>query len=172
MNGKLMDRNYKIIAENIGHTIDKVSGDNLILFPIERARARGSWYLLGVYISLLEGYGWAVQCRVHESVPLILQFVLAALCTAFQQTFNALLVDIFPANPSTAAASSNVTRCVLSAVAVAVMQPLVDRMGRGWFFTLLVFVSGGGGLGANWALYTRGMQWQPRRLSNVEEEKI
>ena len=105
-------------------------------------------------------------------MPLILQFVLAGLCTCFQQTFNALLVDIFAASPSTAAASSNITRCALSAVAVAVLQPLVDVMGRGWFFTVLAILSGGGGLVINWAINSQGMQWRRLRMSaerNVSE---
>lgn len=165
VNGRLMDWNYKTTAKKIGHTIDKVSGDDLNQFPIERARARGSWWLLVLYMLALAGYGWSVVAHAHESVPLILQFVLAALCTSFQQTFNALLVDIFPMSPSTAAASSNITRCALSAIGIAVLQPLVDVMGRGWFFTLLAFLSGGGGLLTNWAINTRGMQWRQQRLA-------
>ncbi|KAI4267961.1 MAG: hypothetical protein L6R38_008014 [Xanthoria sp. 2 TBL-2021] len=163
-NGKLMDRNYKMTARRIGHTVDKVSGDDLNHFPIEKARARGSWYILAVYLCALSGYGWAINFHAHVSIPLILQFVLAAICTAFQQTFNALLVDIFPASPSTAAASGNITRCALSAVAVAGLQPMVDRMGRGWYFTLLSLVSGGGGIFTNWFITTRGMTWRHQRL--------
>ena len=164
-NGRLMDWNYKTIAERIGHTVDKVSGDDLDHFPIERARARGSWWLLAFYICALAGYGWSVVAHAHESVPLILQFALAALCTSFQQTFNALLVDIFPLSPSTAATSSNITRCTLSAVAVATLQPLVDVMGRGWYFTMLACLSGGSGLITNWAISTHGMQWRQQRLA-------
>lgn len=167
LNGKLMDWNYKATARSIGHTIDKVSGDDLNDFPIERARARGSYYLLAVYTAALAGYGWSVQARAHEAVPLILQYVLAALCTSFQQTFNALLVDIFPASPSTAAASGNITRCALSAVVVAVLQPLVDVMGRGWFFTLLTVLSGGGGLVADWMVKNKGMEWRRKRVEET-----
>ncbi|KAL8811068.1 MAG: hypothetical protein Q9200_002096 [Gallowayella weberi] len=163
-NGKFMDWNYRVTARQIGHTVDKISGDDLNHFPIERARARGSWCLLGIYICALAGYGWAIRFEAHESVPLILQFVLAAICTAFQQTFNALLVDIFPASPSTAAASGYVTRCLLSAVAVAVLQPMIDGMGRGWYFTSLSMLSGGGGIVANWFVTTRGMAWRHQRL--------
>lgn len=159
-----MDLNYKTTARSIGHTIDKVSGDDLNDFPIERARARGSYYLLAVYITALAGYGWSVEARAHEAVPLILQYVLAALCTSFQQTFNALLVDIFPASPSTAAASGNITRCALSAVVVAILQPLVNVMGRGWFFTILTVLSGGGGLMADWLVKNKGTEWRRERL--------
>ncbi|KAG8525540.1 uncharacterized protein KY384_009184 [Bacidia gigantensis] len=168
-NGRLMDWNYKETARSIGRTIDQVAGDNLDDFPIEMARARGSWWLLAVYIFALAGYGWSVVAQAHESVPLILQFVLAALCTCFQQTFNALLVDIFPASPSTAATSSNITRCSLSAVAVAILQPLVDAMGRGWFFAMLAGVSGGGGLVTNWVIVTHGMKWRQRRMERCKE---
>lgn len=167
LNGKLMDWNYKTTAISIGHTIDKVSGDDLKNFPIERARARGSYYLLAVYIAALAGYGWSVQARAHEAVPLILQYVLAALCTSFQQTFNALLVDIFPKSPSTAAASGNITRCALSAIVVAVLQPLVDVMGRGWFFTMLTVLSGGGGLLADWLVKNKGMEWRTERIQGI-----
>ena len=168
-NGKLMDRNYKATAREIGHTIDKDSGDDLTNFPIERARSRGSWYLLATYICALTGYGWSVQANAHMCVPLILQFILAALCTYFQQTFNALLVDIFPASPSTAAASSNITRCALSAIAVAILEPLVSVMGRGWFFTLLTILSGGGGLIANWTIRMYGMEWRRQRLLTTKK---
>lgn len=170
LNGKLMDWNYKATARSIGHTIDKVSGDDMNNFPIERARARGSYYLLLIYTAALAGYGWSVQARAHEAVPLILQYVLAALCTSFQQTFNALLVDVFPESPSTAAASGNITRCALSAVVVAVLQPLVDVMGRGWFFTLLTVLSGGGGLVADWLVRNKGMGWRRERIQKTKEE--
>ena len=165
-NGKLMDWNYRKTAEDIGHTIDRVSGDNLDTFPIERARARGCWWLLIVYTIALASYGWLVVAKVHESVPLIVQFVLAVLCTCFQQTFNTLLVDIYPGSPSTAAASSNITRCALSALGVALLQPLVNAMGRGWTFTALSALSGGGGFAANWMLRSRGMAWRQQRLAS------
>ncbi|KAI4206393.1 MAG: hypothetical protein LQ346_001102 [Caloplaca aetnensis] len=169
-NGKLMDWNYKVTARQVGHTVDKVSGDDLNHFPIERARARGFWHILGVYVCSLAGYGWAIRFDAHESIPLILQFILAAICTAFQQTFNALLVDIFPASPSTAAASGNITRCALSAVAVAALQPMVEGMGRGWYFTFLSILSGGGGIIGNWLVTRRGMRWRHERLKINEVE--
>ena len=169
LNGKMMDRNYRVTARSIGHIVDRVSGDDLDDFPIEKSRARGSYYLLAVYICALTGYGWAVESRVHESVPLILQFVLGMLCTSFQQTFSALLVDIFQASPSTAAAAGNTVKCVLSAVAVAVLQPLVDVMGRGWFFTILTFLSGVGRIVVAWAMKRWGMEWRRARIGKTKK---
>lgn len=146
--GKTMDRNYKITAREIGHTIDRIAGDNINHFPIECARARGSWYSLGVFIRALAGYGWAVKFQAHTSIPLILQCLIEFLCTFLLQVFNALLVDIFPESLSTAAASGNITRCALSALAIAVLQPLVKRLGRGWYFTSLSIVGGIGSAAA------------------------
>ena len=167
-NGKLMDRNYREIAKAIRHSINRLSGDNLKHFLIERARARGSWYLLGTYICTLGGYGWSVHAHVHESVPLILQFVLAALCT--NRPSMRCLSIFSPSSPSTAAASSNITRCILSALAFALLQSLVNAMGRGWYFTFLTFVSRGGGIAANWAINAHGMRWRSQRVSRADEK--
>jgi len=160
----MMDRNYRATVQSIGRSIDKVSGDDLDDFPIEKARARGSFYLLIVYICALAGYGWVVRRRVRESVPLLLQFVLGMLCTSFQQTFSALLVDIFPSSPSTAAAAGNTVKCVLLAATVAVLQPLMEAVGRGWVFTILTVLSGGGGFVAAWMIKKNGMEWRRARV--------
>ncbi|KAL8867157.1 MAG: hypothetical protein Q9174_005839 [Haloplaca sp. 1 TL-2023] len=167
LNGKMMDRNYKITARETGFTIDKHSGDNLNDFPIEKARARGSYYLLVIYACALAAYGWVVSLHIHESLPLILQFVLGMLCTSFQQTYNALLVDVFPSNPSTAAAAANLVKCALSAAAVAVLQPLETAVGIGWVFTILTILSAGGGFVSLWALRKYGMKWRQRRKPNT-----
>ena len=167
LNGRLMDWNYRVTARRIGHTIDKVSGDDLAHFPIEEARARGSYFLLIIYSCALAGYGWVVTFHVHESAPLILQFVLGMLCTSFQQTFSALLVDIFPMTPSAAAAAGNAVKCVLSAGAVAVLQPLTGAVGRGWVFTILTALSGGGGFVAIWVMTRKGMDWRRGRIGMI-----
>ena len=164
LNGKMMDRNYRKTAKEINFIVDCVSGDDLNHFPIEKSRSRDSYFLCSIYICALIGYGWSVEACAHESIPLILQCVLAILCTCFQQIFNALLVDIFPESPSMAAASGNLTRCTLSALALASVQPLVDAMGRGWYFTTLSVVSGATGLLTAWAIMRWGMAWRTVRI--------
>lgn len=47
-NGKLMDWNYRATTKEAGLSIDRISGNDLTHFPIERARSRGSWYLLAI----------------------------------------------------------------------------------------------------------------------------
>ena len=167
--GKMLDRNYKLTAKEIGHVVDKAAGDDMNRFPIERARSRGTLPLLGISTCALVGYGWAVQTHAHPSVLLILQCVLGFMCTVFNQIFNALLVDIFPENPSSAAASGNITRCALSAAAVATLQPLIKALDRGWFFTLLSAVNGVVGVLAIFLIQTQGMKWRRLRKPNTTE---
>ncbi|KAK8123809.1 hypothetical protein PG999_003727 [Apiospora kogelbergensis] len=135
--GRLMDWNYKHVAKQSGYSVDKRAGDDMRKFPIERARSRGSYTMILISVIGFVGYGWAVQCRVHPAVTLVLQAVLGALVTILHQIYSASLVDIFPDKPGTAGAANNICRCATSAVLVAALQPLVDAIGRSWFFTFI-----------------------------------
>lgn len=165
VNGKMMDRNYEITAKQIGHTIDRDCGDDINQFPIEKARTRGAWWLLGILTIVLIGYGWALDRRSHVSIPLILQFAQGFLGTCIYTISNTLLVDVFPASPSTAAAAASIIRCALAAVGVAIVQPLVSGLGRGWYFTAMSIVTGSAGSVAVWAIRTRGMKWRSERVA-------
>lgn len=118
-NGKSLDINYQTVTKQTRFTVNKVSGGDLSTFPIERARTRLAFYLVAICTVLLAGYGWALEQRIYVSVPLMLRFLLGFITTYTVQTLNTLLVDIFPANPSTAAASENLNRYTLSANDVA-----------------------------------------------------
>lgn len=180
--GRLMDWNYNRTAKEAGLTIDhRVAGrgggggggeeEEIDNFPIEKARTRGSFSMLAFSVGALTGYGWAVQRQVHVSVPLILQFFIGAKCTITLQIFSALLVDIFPKIPSTAAASNNIVRCSLSAAAVAVLQPAVNAIGRAWFFTMIGIIDIVVGVVALWLLQRWGFIWRERRkVASTQEE--
>jgi hypothetical protein len=167
--GKAIDHNYKHTAAKTGFMVDRVSGDDLANCPIEEARSRGGAYLLVLSFGVMLSYGWSIERHAPVAIPLILQFYQGFPATWFLQSFSALLVDVFPETPSTAATAGNITRCVLSAVAVAVLQPLVDVMGKGWFFSLLGMLSGVGGLAAQMALRRWGMQSRRRRRGNKQK---
>ena len=166
--GKMMDKNYKAIADQIGYTVDRVRGDNLDNFPIESARSRGTWLMLFVSTCALTAYGWAIDKHGHVSITLILQFILGLLGTSFYTIYNTLLVDIWPQSPSTAAASAAIVRCALAASGVALVQPLIDIMGKAWYFTALGFVSGVAGSVLVQLLQTRGMAWRQKRLADTK----
>jgi hypothetical protein len=167
--GRLMDWNYKHAAEGTGVPIYRVAGDNISQFPIDKARSRGSYTMLVFSMCALSGYVWAVGQHVHASVPLILQFFIGVKCTITLQVFSALLVDIFPATPGTAAAANNITRCALSGAMVAILQPAVNSIGRAWFFTIIGLVDGVAGMVAAWFLRHWGRKWrQMRELTSCQ----
>lgn len=141
--GRLLDWNFRVVAIRAGVVVNKHAEQDMVNFPIEQARSRGSLVILLVSLCALVGFGWAVEYKVHPAVPLILQFYLGVKCTVLHQAYSALLVDIFPEKPSTAAASNNIVRCGLSAAAVAAMQPWVNVLQTGWFFTMVGLLDAG-----------------------------
>ena len=162
--GKIMDYNYKTVAKEIGWNIDEVAGDDLQHFPIERARARGSHFLLIISTTVLVGYGWAVTKHAHLAIVLILQFIQGSMGCCFYNTYNALLVDVFPESPSTAAAAASIVRCAMAAAGVTILQPLLAALNRGWYFTILGIWSGGCGKLAVLVIEKKGMSWRTRRI--------
>ena len=164
-NGKLMDWNYKITARQIGHEIDHVHGDDISNFPIERARTRGSQLLLSTMALSVIGYGWALHYSAHVSVPLIIQFFQGFLGTSIYTFSSTLLVDVLSETPSTASAASSIIRCALAAMGTATVQPLIDVMGRGWYFTLLGMVVGSASILAVSSIRRWGMRWRIQRVS-------
>ncbi|KAL8785849.1 MAG: hypothetical protein Q9195_008473 [Heterodermia aff. obscurata] len=86
--GKIIDRDYKKTATSMGITIDRVRGDDIGKFPIERARLRSIWYFIAISTACTIGYGWTLQSTTHVAVPLILQFLCGLTVTG---TFNVSL---------------------------------------------------------------------------------
>lgn len=161
--GKLVDRNYANTARKCNTNVDRKKGDDLKDFPIEDARYRNYLPFLSLEVALVLGYGWVVQSHVHPSVPLIMQFFICEISTLLSHTSSALLVDIFPAMSSSAYASGQIARCVLSAASAAILQPLVDAVGRGWYFTIFALFVGISGLGSVVTSRSKGMQWRQAR---------
>ncbi|KAH6632540.1 multidrug resistance protein [Chaetomium tenue] len=166
LNGRLLNRNYAVIAAEVGHSATDKDSD-LDTFPIERARLHSMRYLQLLHLGPLMGYGWMMQKGVHVSAPLIFHFVLGFLETCIVQTCNTLLVDIFQDKPSVAAASGNIVRCGLLAAGIAVMEPLMERMGLGWYFTLLSLLGAAAGIASCEVLKRKGMNWRRDRRNGA-----
>ncbi|KAI1178949.1 major facilitator superfamily domain-containing protein [Nemania sp. FL0916] len=162
--GKLMDHNYRVTARKIGWAAGKATGEDLFRFPIELARTRRSYWILSISTATMIGYGWTVHYGAHFAIALILQFLQGFWGTYFYTTYSTLLVDSFPQSPSTAAATTSVTRTAMAAAGVAILQPLVDAAGKGLYFTVLGLWSGLFGCVAVFVLRRYGIVW--RRVRN------
>lgn len=166
--GRLMDWNFRRVARKAHMPVDKNAID-ISQFPIEHARSDGSIYIMLISIGAVSGYGWAIRQRTHPSVPLIIQFYIGMKCTVLHQIYSALIVDIFPTRTGTAAASNNICRCALSALAIAFLQPAVEAMGYAWLFVGLAVIEGVGSILAVSALRKWGRQWRSRRDEKPEK---
>ena len=76
-----------------------------------------------------------------------------------------------PSNGS-ATAANNLLRCELGAAASAAINPMRMKMGWGWAFTTLAFIS----IAASptlWITTRYGIKWRQRRIRNeAEKEKV
>ena len=154
-----MQRNYWITATQIGHTVNEEAENIIDSFPIESALTRGSWYLLVFLACDLIGSGWIVQRPCHVCIPVILQFVQGFLGTYFYSVFSILLVDVHPASPSTA----SITACVLAASGVSALQPKLELLSPGWYFTILRLTSMIFGSAAVLAVRVKGTELRDQR---------
>lgn len=65
--GKIMDRDYHTVARAHNFPVDRVNGDDLTRFRIERARLRSSWYFLVLTVVSTGGYGWTLAYKTVSS---------------------------------------------------------------------------------------------------------
>ncbi|KAK4201516.1 major facilitator superfamily domain-containing protein [Triangularia verruculosa] len=164
--GKVIDHHYAKVAIQSGldpNRKSKAKGNDLENFPIEKARYRRYVPWVVAEMGVVAGYGWVVQNRVHPAVPLIMQFLACTLSTIMSHTASALLVDIFPNSSSSAYASGQIARCGLSAISALVLQPLVDAVGRGWYFTMFSLFVGFTGITSVYISLWKGMTWRQER---------
>jgi len=64
ISGRVLDRDYRIIAKRYGITVDEVRGDDMTEFPIEKARYRSIVVPSIGIVGCIIGVGWALQAGV------------------------------------------------------------------------------------------------------------
>ncbi|KAI1391443.1 multidrug resistance protein [Hypoxylon trugodes] len=135
--GPLLDTAYRKARVKRGLSTDKVVGDDLDDFPIEKARLSVIWIPLIVTTASIVAFGWTLHYHHHIAIPLSLQFV-AGLCMQLDfSVYNTLLVDKNHRTPAAAQASSNIVRCTFAAITISFLQNLIDAISIGWTFTFM-----------------------------------
>ncbi|OIW34840.1 multidrug resistance protein [Coniochaeta ligniaria NRRL 30616] len=164
--GPMMDAAYRHARSSRGLPTNKAAGDDLDTFPIEKARLGIMWPVLSVTVLTLVAHGWVLEYRQHIAIPLCLQFILG-LCLQFDfSIYNTLLTDKNHRAAAAAQAASNIVRCTLATVSVAFLQPMMEKIGSGWTFTLF------GGLcltatGLFCIDYHKGTAWRQQNYHNA-----
>ena len=169
INGRMLDRNYKKVARQIGFTIDKKRGDDLRHFPIERARLEIIWPLLSFGLCCILVYGWVLEKNANLAAPLILQFFIGLCVNGSFNVLSTLVVDLYPQSPSTATAANNLVRCFMGAAGTGIINIMVDHMGRGWCFTFIALVC----IVTSpmlWIELRRGPKWREERRVRMDKQ--
>ncbi|KAM0524613.1 hypothetical protein ACHAPE_000711 [Trichoderma viride] len=140
LQGYVVDWNYRRIAKKLGVDASHGRRNEIGDFPIESARIQPIYPSLLVGAVAVIGYGWALQAETSVAVPLVLVFIIGMLVPSTFSILNTLIVDLYPGSTATAAAANNLVRCLFGAVATAVVDYMLDAMGRGWCFTFLALL--------------------------------
>ncbi|KAH8802636.1 multidrug resistance protein [Xylogone sp. PMI_703] len=163
--GTLLNKAYRNARTKRGLSTDKVAGDDLDNFPIEKARLSIIWIPMLVTAGSVVAFGWVLDYHLHLAIPLCFQFI-AGLCMQLEfSIYNTLLVDKNHRNPAAAQASSNIVRCTLAAITVSFLQQMIDALGIGWTFTFMAGLC----LFAVFLFavdYHRGTSWRQKSLGS------
>jgi multidrug resistance protein len=171
INGQFLDYNYRRIATQLGLPIVRNRHTDLKNFPIERARLQIAFPLIVGASCCVIAFGWCVNFTVHLAAPCVITFVLGLCLTGSFNTVSTLLIDLYPNTAATATASNNITRCLLGAGATAVIQPMLNAMGRGWCYTFIALVMLCT-MPLLMIIIRKGPQWREERRIRQEEGDI
>lgn len=174
MGGRALDWNFRRLAVKNGFPVDKKKATDLENFPLEKARIQVTWPLMLVGAVALLCYGWVLHAETNLAAPLVLLFFIGLCMTGAFNCNSVMLIDLYPLSPSSATAANNLVRCFMGAGGTAIIVIMIERLGRGWCFTLIaaivVFCSP-----ILWVLEKWGPEWRharTRRLAEEQEKKL
>lgn len=168
--GHLLDWNYRRTARRIGFTIDYRRGDDLAKFPIEKARILPMMPMVAIGVCTVIAYGWVLEYRLPLAAPLVLLFLVGLTVVGSFSILNTLIMDLYPQAPATAVAAVNLVRCLMGAAVMAVIEAMIERLGRGWNFTfwaLLVVVTSP----TMFLVLRHGPRWREERRLRLAKKK-
>ncbi|KAF7167808.1 hypothetical protein CNMCM5623_000996 [Aspergillus felis] len=166
--GRMLDWNFRREARRQGLPIEKNRQQDIQHFNIEVARLAVTIPLVYWASLCIIAYGWVMEYKTALAGPVVMLFFTGHLSSGAFSSLNTLIVDLHRQSPATAVAANNLFRCLLAAGAVAVADPLIQRIGIGWTATLIAFLwvlfSP-----LMWAVFRWGHRWREARSSNENE---
>ncbi|ODA79736.1 hypothetical protein RJ55_05330 [Drechmeria coniospora] len=137
VSAKLIDHDYHVTAKTHGLPEKHLNGDELLSFPIEKARMRSVCVPSVSSVAFTVLYGWLADKAVHFAAVLTVLFFMGWSIQTCFNIINTILIDINQDAPATAQAAFNLVRCILAAAFIACLQEMIDGIGLGWTFTIL-----------------------------------
>ena len=163
-----MDANFRRHARALGIEIVENRQQDIDNFPIERARLEVSLAFVSLSSAAIIPYGWIMTLK-HPPLPaiLVLLFIMGLCTSAAFQPLAALVIDINPERPAASSAAFNLVRCLLGAGGAALVNAMLDSLGRGWTSTLIAFIWVGMSV-CWWAAIFFGPQWRKEKKAKRE----
>ena len=81
-------------------------------------------------------------------------------------------MDLYPDRAASIVASLNISRCILSAIIVAITQFIINGIGTGWTFTIYTLVGVFIPIPVTIVLIHYGPRWQTNREQGVPNKKM
>lgn len=165
--GKQMNKNFRKYALRAGVNIEAGQEVDMNLIDVERARLEITMPSLLISTAGIVCWGWVLEANTTIAAPCVLLFFMGVGLNGVMATTNALLMDISQSQAGAVMAASNLTRCALGAVASAVVEIMIENIGRGWSYVVfgLVFLLFSPLLMVH---YFKGHQW--RQQAKAKEE--
>ncbi|KAL6250608.1 hypothetical protein RBB50_002910 [Rhinocladiella similis] len=161
-NSVALDRNFRRHAVKAGVDPDRKRQIDMQGFPIERARLEIGlpFFVLGALTVVV--YGWMLHFRVHIAGPIVMLVLFGYTNLAGFNTLSVLLIDLNRSRAAAASAAANLIRASLGAGMTAVVNPMIEGMGRGWSYTFtgliqLCF------LPLLWVCMENGVKWRQKQ---------
>lgn len=154
--GRLLNWNYKRRFENHlafiksekerlleEHDYDKVlvkelmDADIKYKFDIYKTRLQYVFFPVIVSNVAFIAFGWCIGTKQHLATVLVCSGAGSLMCNCIISISNTLVVDLYPKRSSTAAGCVNFVRCSLTAIMVAALSKMNEKMTIGGTFTFL-----------------------------------
>jgi MFS family permease len=169
--GRIMDGNFNRHAQRLGIEVIKNRQMDTDSFPIERARLEVSLVFIYICAAAIIPYGWVINLDHPPLAAIIILLFIMGMCTSAPfQPLMALIIDLNPHSPASATAAFNLVRCLLGAGGVAIVNPMLNSLGRGWTGTLVAAVWLIFSL-CWWIVMIYGPRWRKEKKEKVENSK-
>ena len=167
--GKVIDWNFRRHAALANYEIVKNQQQDMSKMNIERARLEVSIPMVYISSIAIVAYGWTVQSTSSLAGIEVTLFICGLCFQGALNGFNVLVVDLNPQQAATATAANNLFRCLVSAGAVALATPMIEKIGMGW---MSVFIAGVWVTFSPlmWMVMLYGYKWRRDKMSDEEQD--
>ena len=171
LTGKLLNYDYRQAqrkAKPETTNLDRVDTASVAVDHIEHARLKRLPYASIAFLIASVSFGWCIKAHTTIALPIIWTFVTGYTTTMIMSMFSTLIVDWYPDAGASATAAINLARCLLGAGGISVVQPLINKVGVGWTFTIgtaICIASCPLGI----LVITRGESWRIQREERLRQ---